>query len=192
MTEAVEAPAPPAAPARSRRRIITVVALVIVLAVVATGIGVFFYWRDSPNLFRAAGDAEGFQKPIIGQTNLFGTMLQADTTRAIDVRSITPVISMNTAKATITLVECVRRPNGELIGAGSLSDLHANCSSVTPFRPGRYQMLFGSQTQFYVEITTHQAGTVWLNGFRVRYNDGIRRGDQVSGIDVWVGPQPAS
>jgi hypothetical protein len=159
---------------------------VVVAAVAAISIGIYVHWRDSPNLFGPAGDGAGADAVAVGHTDVFAPGIQTTADRTVDLREVTPQIGSNTAQATVTVVLCEKRPGAYNLGGGGLSDLRAECASITAFHAGTYRLQFNSTTQLFAEITPHHAGTIQINGFRVRYNDGARRGNQVTGLDVTV------
>jgi hypothetical protein len=94
----------------------------------------------------------------------------------VTIEDITPRVVLNTADAEIQLSVCTD-PNIDAISG----DLRSFCSSVTGVR-GETVTLAPAKAQVIATITARRAGQVRIRGFDVRYRDGIRRGDQHTGI----------
>jgi hypothetical protein len=106
----------------------------------------------------------------------------------LDLRSVTPRITVNTAMADVRVLICHRNDSITALGADSLFF----CDSTQPFTPGTLTIGHDDpgQTSIVLAITTRHLGTVRIEGVHVNYHDGLRRGSQDTGSIVEVRAVP--
>lgn len=190
---------PGAGPARAgrRRRAILLASTVVVLCI--CGFGAWFaHWRNDLQYFAGHGDVEGADHLSVNKTIYFGAFVQPFSDgRTLDIQSLTPVVTTNTAHATIRVLVCEPTTVTDT-AIGAAYSLTPYCSDAFEFRPGRYRLSvepgkFISQgassprpVSLVVAITPTRAGHVYIAGFRINYSDGIRHGSQQTGVDMEV------
>ena len=104
-------------------------------------------------------------------------------TLSVDLRSVTPRITTNTADADVTVLMCT--VGLDPIGATTATGPY--CTSVSAFHPGN--VVLGSRpgsTDIVVAVRPHRAGTVHVEGLDVNYHLGIRRGHAHTGTNIQV------
>jgi hypothetical protein len=175
--------------AGSRRRWVILVAAVVVATVAVIAGLVFVHWRNGLRLFPAEGSEIGANSLATGRSLYAGAGVQVVAPThpiSLDFDAITPVITANTADATIRVLICVEGPHTESIGA--VYSLSGVCISSRPFSPGRYRLASYASTDGTVavilQITPKRAGHVHVAGLHVRYHRGLRNGSQVTGVEV--------
>lgn len=172
-----------------------VVGLISALVVVLLGWAA--WWMTHPHVLYPAGNGVGWTL-VVGQTGAIETGIVADRNQyesppqpvTISVHRVIPVITTNTANAEVTVMLCEGRNAGG-IGVVFAADVPQYCESTTPVAASsvfdfNYLDL---QQQLFVLITPRTPGTVVINGFRVSYEDGLRRGTQLTGINIEVQAQ---
>ena len=185
-------PAPPEAPLKpaqrgARRRVVVIVsALVAVVLIVA--VVVFMRWRDGLHLFRSVGNEIGADQLPIGRTLYVGDTADPPNGGRLELRitAIRPVVTSNTAHATIRVIMC-KAPQEGGEGLGSAYSLKSVCVSAAPFTPATYAVADGSAadtTSVIIAITPHSSGHVHVAGVHITYERGLRRGDQRTGIEI--------
>jgi hypothetical protein len=102
----------------------------------------------------------------------------------LDLRSVTPRITVNTADADVRVLICQRNDSISALGADDLFF----CAATRPFVPGTLTIDHDNAgtTSIIVAVTTRRVGTVTIAGVRVTYHDGLRRGSQDTGNDMSV------
>ena len=174
MTTTSEAPAATARP-RSRRSLVAT-ALVPVLA-----LGAGAWWVTHPSdAFRQQGSTMAL--PVaVGETGLAGLFVGAG--REVTLRDVRPVLTTNTADATVRVVLC--QPVADLIGSGR-GTVESACSRVLPLEGAALSGERAGRPYLLVAITPKRAGTVVVDGVEISYRDGVRRGTETAGVTVKV------
>ena len=172
---------------RSRRRALIVAGVAAV--VLAAAALVFVHWRDGLRLFNPAGNQVGADQVPIGRTFYVPQVWSPEDRPLVRVKitAIKPVVTVNRAHADIRVVMCTLRP-GLTTVFGDEWSLTRWCASVRSFTPGRYGLhglgQSGSAVGAVVAVTPRTNGRVHIAGVQVRYEQGLRRGDQRVGIEV--------
>lgn len=176
MTVADTEGVPPEADGRSRPRRGTARLMVLVLvgAVVLTGL---WQWR-SPGAFGEQGSEVAMYSQV-GTTALFGvaTPRQDMDPAVLELRSVEPQIA--TGDAEVDVLVCRPRPGAGGIGtARGVGALNRFCQSHeaaedTQFAPG---------DDLILRVHSEEPGRVVVEGIKVTYSHGWRRGSQVTGV----------
>jgi hypothetical protein len=95
----------------------------------------------------------------------------------IDVRSLTPRVTVNTAAATVVVLYC-RRDSGTAIGVALSTSPY--CASVHMVRPGPVDLGFPVRQVIYA-VTAHRPGIVRIEGCDISFRIGSRSGTQHAG-----------
>jgi hypothetical protein len=169
----------PAAVAPRRR----LIALASVLAVVIFGGAGLAYWRwynGATDLRSYAGIIESGPQTV-GHAVYLNSDIQPGSPssghRGLDLRRVTPQITVNTAGARVQILTCrVADPN---LGLGFDTDT-SPCATVGVFHPGTIDLGFPA-TEIIYKITAAHPGTIRIEGADVSYSDGTRRGVQHAG-----------
>lgn len=163
-----------------RRR--AVLSAALALAVGASVFGV--HWLYSPHLI-VRGGALISTPDTVGRTMYFGDIVFTSSSprdRVVDLRSVTPRITTNTASAEVRMWVCAVGDAGQ-VGDGETS--LGRCVHATPFAPGRRDIGDAAgKFEVVAAITPRAPGVVEVRGFDVHYRDGIRRGHATTGIDI--------
>ena len=169
---------------RARRRWIGSLAIAAVLVV---AVAVFVHWRDSPHLMSPYGNGMSATFPL-GVEELIdaGVEPASQTAKPIEIDSITPRVTVDTADATISLMVCDAPPINDRLGEGTRAEMAADCGvPLVPFHSGRYQFRYVPHgSELLLGVTMHRPGRLRVDGFQVHYKDGIRRGDDHAGIEI--------
>lgn len=171
----------PAVHRRLRRRwIVTVLALVVALGVAGA------IWATNARVLADGGGG------TYGGTTAPGDTWYADLgiyprpelgdSVEIDLRSIQPRITLNTAGATVDVLICTQS-SPERVGIIN-DNIDDYCSPLTPWRSGT--LVLGSSSRTYVILagTTAHSGVLRIDGADVTYRDGFRRGSQHVGTTI--------
>jgi hypothetical protein len=150
------------------------------LLVAVAGVAVW-RWEHNLHLFPDVGNGFGAPMPV-GQTRY---ALAFDDpggpVHAVDLRTVSPSITTNSARATIRVLQCTENGGNRAFGAVSRLDY---CRPATPFRSGPHP--FGAEdlstTAIVLAITAHRAGVVRIDGVHITYRRGLRHGEQTVGI----------
>lgn len=121
----------------------------------------------------------------VDSTTTFGmTYVENGTTGTVSVIGVQPNVLVNTAKATITVVDCT--PNLAEGGAIGIVDgrLHHWCTRVAPANGATMNVSGDSPDQLVMTVTPHQAGTVLIRGVHVTYSHGWQRGPEDIGMSI--------
>jgi hypothetical protein len=173
---------------RRSRRTALIVAGVAAVVLTAAAL-VFVHWRNGLRLFNPAGNEVGADQVPIGRTFYVPQVWSPVDRRSVRLKitEIEPAVTVNGAHADIRVVMCTLRPG---LTAAFMDDwsLTRWCTSVLPFTPGRYRLSglgpSSSAVLAVVAVTPRTIGRVHIAGVRVRYEQGLRRGDQRVGIEV--------
>jgi hypothetical protein len=98
----------------------------------------------------------------------------------IDLRALLPRITINSAHATIRVMECTLADPHLGIGMARPDQGRRICAQLRPFRPGNVDLGFPATEIIYV-VTPTTAGRVRVEGADVSYLDGSRPGNQHAG-----------
>lgn len=181
-------PGPEAGPDRrsSRRRWLGALVLVIVLGLV---LGV--RWLTNAQELGPYGVGYQTATNAVGQTvyadsGIYGEAQQdANGDIALVLDAVTPRVTKNTAGARVEVVVCVRKATASPIGMVR-SGLDQHCTRVDRLRtPAHLTVGYGS-AQLLLQVTPTRPGEVRIEGFDVRYRDGIRFGSQHTGLATIV------
>lgn len=169
---------------RRHRRRLWFIAVAVALVALVGVVGVRWL-HSASSLWNGVGNQAGAEvRP--GQTLFTVGMVSAASKRpvVVQIRSVTPRISFNSAGATVRVLLC--KPNGGVLWGFSLG-VPRNCSSTRPFEPG--EVTLGGDgnsgpTSIILAITVHRAGYACIDGVHVEYRDGLRSGAVDSGMSV--------
>jgi hypothetical protein len=168
--------------------LITVGTIALVLAVLVAAAVIALRWRNGLHIFEPVGNEVGADQVAVGRTFYAEEVSSPDSgPLSLQVTSIAPVVTVNSAHADVRVLICTLRPG---LSTGFLDEwsLQRWCSSVRSFTPGRYMLSplppVASSVFAVVAITPRGPGTVHVAGVHLRYEQGIRRGDQQVGIEV--------
>ena len=152
--------------------------MALVLAVVAGSVGVW-QWR-SPDAFAEQGSEAGIYN-LVGAAVLVGvaTPRQAMDPAVLTVHSVEPQIAEGDAQ--VDVIVCHTGPGKDGIGVvrgavGSFCDSHGAPDGA---RLGRHD-------QLVLRFHSEKPGHVVIEGVKVTYSHGWRRGSQVTGLTVEV------
>jgi hypothetical protein len=131
-----------------------------------------------------AGINQSWRSIRVGWTAVVGADIQprghASGHQTLDLHQVVPQVTLNTAHATVRVVEC-RVADPDLgVGTESVADLHRGCATIRPFAPGPVDLGFPA-TEIVYEITARTPGRVRIEGAEVSYDDGGRAGHQHAG-----------
>ena len=97
----------------------------------------------------------------------------------VDVRSVTPVVSQNSADADIELLRCTGDP-----AVATDPRVGSFCPGGVPLVPGRMVLGLQPPGEIVAVITARQDGVVQIDGFRVDYSVGPRSKVVLAGTTV--------
>ena len=164
--------------ARTVTSVVTRTVTVAVAIAVLAGLGVVgARWRSNLRVFGVSGGGSA-GTVISGRTITLWSDITPRASMRLDLDSVRPVVTRNTAAATVSVLVCAVRPGTAPVTA--LDVRSTRCLSLAPVRPGS-QILGAGVNELFVAITPHRPGVVTVRGCRVRYGKGLRRGDQVTG-----------
>ena len=171
---------------RARRRVVAIVST-LAAVVVAVGVVAAVRWRNGLHLFSPVGNEVGAYSLAVGRTLYVGNAFLPGRDR-LDIRiySIRPVVTANTAHARIRVLMCTLPP-GLDAALGADYSLRHFCAAVKPFTAATYVLgkgITAGTVSVIVAVTSHSSGHVHVAGVRVVYEQGIRRGDQHTGIEI--------
>ena len=98
----------------------------------------------------------------------------------LDLRGLTPRITINSAHATVQVMQCKLADPHLGIGMARAEQGRRICADLHPFRPGAVDLGFPATEIIYV-VTPTTAGRVRVEGADVSYVDGTRPGHQHAG-----------
>jgi hypothetical protein len=158
----------------------------VLIGVVAIVVSVPYVFFDHALAgYGGSGSATG----TVGQTTYHGLPVRPaggapETT--VNLRSVTPRIAVNTARATVTLVVC--RGNAALVYGGTWhGDPAPYCARRSALHPGTIRLGTPdgavNTTGVLVAVTPHRSGIVRIEGANVTYRQGIRYGHQHVGME---------
>jgi len=170
-----------ARPALTRWRLL--LALVGVGALVIAGWA--FWWWTHPNAFGPYGSQVGGRievgRPMYYDTGLYPAHRDGEEPERIPVtlKQVTPVVIDNSADADIQVRVCRRAEPGT--GVGAVRSVRRFCDALDVIDD---DMQLRSTDQVIATVVPQRPGVVHIEGFRVDYRDGIRRGSQHSGLEI--------
>lgn len=158
----------------------------VLIGVVAIVIAIPYVFFDHALAgYGGSGSAIG----AVGQTTYHGLPIRpasgaTDTT--VNLRTVTPRITVNTAHATVTLLVCTG--NAALIYGGTWhGDPVPYCARRSTWHPGTIRLGTPEDavntTGVLVTVTPHRSGIVRIEGANVTYRQGFRYGHQHVGMD---------
>lgn len=100
--------------------------------------------------------------------------------RAMYLGAVDPRVTVNTAHATVRVMECTVANPHVGVGVTPLSYASRICASLVPFRPGPVDLGFPATEIAYI-VTPTTPGRVRVEGSDVSYLDGVRPGQQHAG-----------
>lgn len=163
------------------------IAVVATLLTVAVLTGFRLRWILHDEALFTNGNLSS-SRVAVGQTIYRGAHVQTPRDgQSLNLTSAVPVITNNSADATIAVMVCVTPPGQRvsLVGGGDELDPSHSCSTLEPFRPGP-RSLGVLRTGVVLAITPRHRGSITISGLRVSYRDGMRRGRQVVDQDYTV------
>jgi hypothetical protein len=151
-----------------------------IVPVVALGGWIAWRWYNTASDLIAYSGVNQTASFRTGQTFYVGSDIQPDTAhghRRLDVHRVSPRVTLNTAHAVVEVMLCrVADPHQGLLAGPDTKP----CASVTNFRSGSIDLGFPTVEIIY-KITSTTPGAVRIEGARVSYSDGTRRGIQHAG-----------
>ncbi|HZC70131.1 MAG TPA: hypothetical protein VE442_05520 [Jatrophihabitans sp.] len=165
-----------------------IAASVVVVALVVAWL-IFDHWRNGLRLLGPVGDEVGADRMAIGRTFYAPAVWSpGHSPLTLAVTSLRPEVTDDTAHANVRIVLCTpRRLSDGMPGAAAWS-LTEWCSNLRPFTPGTYRLCpYGSAqgcVAVYVAVTARTSGHVHLDGTHIKYQRGIRPGDQLVGTAI--------
>jgi hypothetical protein len=165
------------------RRYDRALAAAIAAAVLVFGIGIHA-WLTDERVFANPTAIETAPVPV-GHTLYAGLGPvrggQPDAVTTINLRSIAPLITENTAGATVNILECEAGDTGAgaglIAGGVLLDDVATYCPAVDPIHVGTITV--GPRANgFVLAITPRHSGVVRVDGARMSYRIGMRSGRQ--------------
>jgi hypothetical protein len=143
------------------------------------------WWATHPNRFASVGNRIGTAEAKVGVAYLYG--VSADPRADVDVRSVRPRVTENSAQAGMRVLWC---DHAELLGS-ALGPAEAYCESVEPVTDGTLRPFKrGVNPQLIVELRPTRPGRVLIDGFGIAYRSGFRWGWQNAGIVIDVTARP--
>ena len=168
-----------------RRRVGVALGVVFLVALVAAA-GLYWHWRHNADYLYSANGV-GMSGPlVVGGIMYVNSDIQPRTGssghRLIDLHTVEPRLSTNTAHATVTVLLCrVASPD---LGVGMEPDTKP-CATVQAFHPGTVDLGFPA-TELIYKITATRAGTLRISGADVSYSGADRSGTQHAGNGILV------
>lgn len=111
---------------------------------------------DAHSLYPYAGVNESLRSVPVGRTVVIGADVQPRSGTAghapLDVHQVQPRVTVNTAHATIVIVECRVADPHTGVGTGYLADLRELCTTVRTFASGPLDLGFPA-TELVYEVT---------------------------------------
>jgi hypothetical protein len=155
----------------SLRRVLGVGLVLVVGVVVAVGAT---WWRHPKVLTLFGASYGGVVQPLAESRVAIDVAIPRDghDSETITFTRVKVHFVTNTAHATATLAECVRRPGQEVIGVVRPSDLATYCSRVLPIHNGmRMVWTEGESTDRYLLLTAQATslGDVRIDGVSISY-----------------------
>jgi hypothetical protein len=178
------------ATASEHRARIPAVALALLGVVTATAVG--WWWLTHPSTITPYGSSIGARVAAgqvihldSGITTFQGSELHRSSAR-IGLQSVTPRVTENTAYAEITIQLC--RRNIQSVGVGAVTGpLVEFCASLVPVASASAVLSpDAGGDQIVVSVRPTRDGQVVIEGFDVRYTDGVRRGSSHAGLELRI------
>lgn len=100
---------------------------------------------------------------------------------AVELREAVPLLDGGSAEVRVAL--CTPPYGDRTLVGTDVGTLEEVCTEVLPVEAATYQHPFGADTvrQLVLEVTPRSSEPVLVNGLRVKYRDGIRRGTALVG-----------
>jgi hypothetical protein len=141
------------------------------------------------------GDVNQFGPLRVGATLLVGGDVQPRGYKSghhtLELISVIPRITVNTARATVRVLECTLADPHLGIGMGPASEGKTICATLRQFHPGPVDLGFPA-TELIYAVTATRPGRLRVEGADVSYLDGVITGQQHagSGFALRVTPPP--
>jgi len=166
-----------------------VLATLMIIGACAAGNTAYRHYFDYAPLYRGEPVDHEYASVHVGQTIWLSLDLWTHPSDAIGntftVRNLRPHITVNGARATVTLEQCV----GPYLRDGQASLAAPQlCDSLQPYSTGRQSMqadLLQRPLDLVVAVTPRDAGTIVISGVTVDARHGARRGRQHVGM-AWT------
>ena len=132
-------------------------------------------------MFGPADAGEVGAAVAIGETYYADAFFAVSGHPRVDVRSVSPHVTSNSAEAEYQVLTCHRgQPN--LLGAPPAPQFCAD--RPVPFHPGTYAVGSGEgQVTFVIRFTPRSGGVFEFHGVDISYDVGWRHGVQRTGVD---------
>jgi hypothetical protein len=141
-------------------------------------------WQWQRNAYSLAGRGTRLVVPTtVGPALYIGDVAngRARGHQTIDLQSIRPRIVADTADATVTFWIC---RSASRIGSAGPDLVNRLCTPLTALTAGRLDVGAATDEQLLVAISPRHAGVIRIDGFDIRYRDGLRSGHQHTGNDI--------
>jgi len=168
-------------PGGVRRRALALTLAAVALVLVAAGGG--WWWLTHPDRLVPAGGAES-SVPITLGHRLYEGMFAQPESGTVHVDRVVPHVVTNTARADFRVLLCHSSIGHNTIG--SVLDRTGRLCQHPRDPRGADLPTLASNTYLVLEVTPHRPGTVRVEGLRVTYHAGWRRGTEDSGTNLTV------
>lgn len=173
VTEAIRTPG---TPRRSRRGAAPWLLAVLTVALLAAA-----WWQSHPKAFDTATATAAVG--VVGAGEAAHVDSGIYTSHAVTLSSVRPRVAPGSPDADITMTVC-GPPRSSSAGVGFVrGDLDGYCGTASGVDGASLGM---PNQQVVITIRTHEAGVVRVEGFDVRYRDGLQVGTQHTGSEITI------
>jgi len=174
---------------RRRAAAVTCGALVVVGAL-AWGT----WWLTHPENFDPVGSGMEAQVPGDGMTSIVVGMSFPDVHGIVDkrltIRDADVLVAEDSAPVDVRLEVCtVVSTHAGWIGSIDAREVDDWCSRLVPADGATLSLALADRQQLVMTATPTGSGTVRIDGVRLRYRDGLRLGDERTGVEVVLSPE---
>lgn len=173
--------------AQLRRRWWLITSALILVAAGTISLVVALLPDRAHSFYAYDGINERWSSIPLGRTAVVGADIQPRDPpsghHTIDLQWVLPRVAVNTAHATVHVVECRVADPHVGIGTEYPTLLRRQCATVRPFAPGPVDLGFPANEIVY-EVTASAPGRVRIEGSEVTYTDGGRSGRQAAGTGI--------
>lgn len=158
----------------SRRKL-----LVMVLALLCAVASVLFWQWRSVGVFDVQGNEVSWDLEV-GETGLVGLTWpgQDISPSVLTVHSVEP--QMTEGNLPVEALVCHRWSNGDVIGTVPGNEIDQYCKTY----PAAVEAQMGANDQLILRVSSDEPGSAVIEGIKVTYSHGWRRGSQVTGPTV--------